>query len=197
METIIGSERVLDGRLIKVDRVKVKVSGGTTSMRDVVRHPGAVVVLARAEDGRFVFVRQYRTAISKTILEAVAGTLHHGEDPADCARRETAEETGMPVRTLQALGAFYPAPGYTDEILHAFFAELGDGPVAERPDGDERIDVVYLTAEEFEAQARAGRIEDAKTLAIWQLYMGKQRAPVVDIGCHYGAKHGARRKAES
>ncbi|MBQ3341284.1 MAG: NUDIX hydrolase [Kiritimatiellae bacterium] len=53
-----------------------------------------VAILARRPDGKFVFVKQYRKAAEAALVEVIAGGLEPGEDPMECARRETAEETG-------------------------------------------------------------------------------------------------------
>jgi len=170
-ETATATERVFDGRLLKVDRVQVNLDDGTTASREIVRHPGAAVVLCRKPDGTFVFVRQFRFAAGGDLLEAVAGTLDPGEDPAACAQREVAEETGYQPLELISLGAAYPAPGYTEERLHFFFATVPETPGHQAPDDDERVEVVELTASRIEEMIARGELNDAKTLAVWLLYL--------------------------
>ena len=94
MEKTLASRTVFDGKLLCLEVIDVEVEPGVESVREVVRHPGAVVLLPQLPDGRFVLVRQFRKAIEEEILEAVAGTLDPGEDPLNCAGRELAEETG-------------------------------------------------------------------------------------------------------
>lgn len=170
-ETAIASERVFDGRLLKVDRVQVALDDGTKTSREVVRHPGAAVVLCRKSSGTFVFVRQYRFAAGCDLLEAVAGTLDAGEDPEQCAYREVEEETGYRPLDVIPLGAAYPAPGYTEERLHFFYAAIPETPGHQAPDEDERVEVVELSASRIEEMIAAGQIYDAKTLAAWLLYL--------------------------
>ena len=160
-----------DGLLVlRVESVEVELDSGVRSVREIVRHPGAAVVLAQLDDGRFVFVRQYRKAIEQATLEVVAGTLHPGEDPAACAHRELREESGYTARELIKLGVVLPAPGYTTERLHTYFARL-DGKQGDlQTDHDEQVQVVYLTAADVERKLAAGEIEDAKTLSAWLLY---------------------------
>jgi ADP-ribose pyrophosphatase len=136
----------------------------------VVRHPGAAVVLARHPDGRFALVRQYRAAIAQNLLEAVAGCLNPGEDPAACAARELREETGHAATRLVPLGTIYPAPGYTSEAMHLFYADLDPKPAPLKPDEDENLATEWLTAAEIDKRIVGGGIKDAKTLAIWLLY---------------------------
>ena len=172
-ETTLSSRTVFQGRLLRVDVLEVALDGGGTAMREIVRHPGAAVVLARAPDGRFLFVRQFRQAAGRALLEAVAGTLEPGEAPEACARRELQEETSHEARELRALGAAYPAPGYTEELLHFYYARavpVAGGPA---PDADERLETVRLTAAEVEAAVVDGTIADAKTLVAWLWYTRK------------------------
>jgi hypothetical protein len=130
MERTVRTRRVFRGRLLGLDVVEVDLGGGRRSTREIVRHPGAVVVLPRLSDGRFVFVRQYRKAVKRTMLEAPAGTRERGETARACALREVREETGFAARRLTKMGLVIPAPGYTDEILHAYCADLcGTGPL--------------------------------------------------------------------
>ena len=169
-ERTVSSSTVFAGRLLTVEVQDVELEPGVQARREIVRHPGAVAVIAHDTDGRFLFVRQYRKAIERDLLEIVAGGLEPGEPPRDAAEREMAEETGRPVRSLTQLGSMYPAPGYTSELIHLFAAELDKGRVTREGDADERIAVVHLTRDEVEAQIAAGNIQDGKTLAAWLLF---------------------------
>lgn len=169
-EETIKTTRVFEGRLLKIDEVEVVLENGHRASREVIRHPGAAVILAQRDDGRFVFVRQYRKAIDRETLEVVAGTLHRGEDPAECARRELQEETGYTARELVPIGAAVPAPGYTDERLYLFHARVANEAGASNPDDDEKVQAQILTANEIETMIAGGGIEDAKTMAAWLLY---------------------------
>lgn len=162
------------GRLLRVDEVEVELPGGRRSTREIVRHPGAAVVLARHPDGRFALVRQYRTAVDQDLLEAVAGGLNSGETPAECAARELREEIGHAPARLVPMGTIYPAPGYTDEAMHLFFADIDPAPAPLKHDFDENLATQWMTAGEIDGAIASGAIRDAKTLAIWLLY-GKKR----------------------
>jgi ADP-ribose pyrophosphatase len=170
-EKTLSTTTAFSGRLLKVEVVEVELESGARSRREVVRHPGAVAILAELPDGRFVLVRQFRKAIEQDLLEVVAGTLDKGEDPDDCARRELREETGYSPETLTRLGAVFVAPGYSQEMLHVYHARLNPTPGCLSPDDDEKLEVVCLTAAQLEQMMKAGEIADAKTLAAWLLYV--------------------------
>jgi ADP-ribose pyrophosphatase len=169
-ETTLSSTPVFQGRLLTVEVHEVEIEPGVRARREIVRHPGAVGVLARDADGRFLFVRQFRKPINRELMEIVAGGLEKGESPSEAAVRELAEESGRQVQSLRPLGLLYPAPGYTDEVIHLFFAELSNLNVTRQGDPDERILVEYLTPDEIETRLSAGTIEDGKTLAAWLLF---------------------------
>lgn len=180
-EKTINSQRVFDGRLLKLDVLEVELDNGRQSRREIVRHPGAVAVWARTPEGRLLFVRQFRKAVEGILLEIVAGTLNAGESPAACAIREISEETGCEVKNLTPLGFIHTAPGFCGERLELFVAELvppGAGPASltgqPHPDPDEILEVVWLNRDEWEAKVAGGEIHDAKSLAAWALVQARK-----------------------
>jgi ADP-ribose pyrophosphatase len=175
-EKTLSERRVFAGRLLNVDVVEVELPCGLRSSREIVRHPGGVVILAELPDGRFVFVRQFRKPLETVLTEVVAGTLHAGEDPALCAGRELQEETGYRAAHLERLGTITTAPGYTAERLHVFYARLEEPPQAIRPDEDERIEVVLLNPHDVERMILSEEIWDGKTLAAWCLWKTRRAA---------------------
>jgi ADP-ribose pyrophosphatase len=170
---LINRRTVHLGRVIEVQVDDVEVRDGLNVRRDVVRHPGAVVMLAIDSEERILWVRQHRWAAGRDLLELPAGTLEDGEEPEACARRELVEETGFAAAEWQALGGFYSAPGFCDEYLHAYMAS-GLTPEHAEGDEDEDITVEPLTLDETMARAEAGEIEDAKSLATLMLYLRKR-----------------------
>lgn len=173
-EKTLSITPVFTGRLISVETQQVELEPGVRAYREIVRHPGAIAAVARIPDGRFVFVRQFRKPIDRELLEIIAGRKEADESPETCATREIKEETGYDVVSLHSLGTLYPSPGYIDELIHLFFAELSVAATPQNGDHDERITVEYLTAEEFESLLTGGMIEDSKTLAAWLLFTRRQ-----------------------
>lgn len=170
-ERTLSVRTVFTGRIFDVEQLEVEIEPGVNARRDIVRHPGAIAAVCRHPDGRFVFVRQYRKPVEQDLLEVVAGGLAKGERPEDCAIREIREETGYGVSSLRKLGAVCSTPGFTDEILHLFLADLAPDPAAQQTEHDERITVEFRTRQQFEDEISRGNIIDAKTLAAWLLYL--------------------------
>lgn len=169
-----------EGKLLRLEVHRVELGGGGEAVREVVRHPGAVVVLPLSADGKVVMVRQFRFAVGEELLELPAGTLRPGEDPGECAARELAEETGLRGE-LVPLGCFYSAPGFCDEKLYAFLAQgLESGPA--HPDEDEELAMVTLSREEMASAVARGVIRDAKTLACLALACTRGVFPVAPGG---------------
>jgi len=164
-EQRIASERKYDGRVVKLDVDRVRLDDGRESVREVIRHPGAVLIVPVFDDGRVLMIRQHRYAPGCDLLELPAGTLDHaGESLVDAARRELAEETGYSAREWRLLTSFYTTPGFTDELIHCFLATGLAEDAAGEPDADEQIEPVVLPLAEARAMARRGEIRDAKTM---------------------------------
>lgn len=151
------------GRIFNVDRLRVELPDGRVAIRDVVRHPGAVAVVALTEDGRICLVRQYRTALGRVTVEIPAGKLAPGEDPLECATRELLEETGMTAEKVAFLTTIATSDGFCDELIHIYMA-TGLEFSRSDPDADEFINVDLVPLEELVDAVLDGRIEDAKTV---------------------------------
>lgn len=163
--TRLDRQRIHTGRTIALDVDRVRLADGHELPIEVVHHLGAVVVIASDDAGAVILERQFRYAIGRVLIEAPAGTLHPGEDPLACAVRELAEETGYRAREWSSLGAFFTAPGFCDERIHAFLAR-GAQPAVERSlDEDEHIEVLTMAPAAIRELVGRGDIEDAKTLA--------------------------------
>jgi ADP-ribose pyrophosphatase len=173
-EETIASKPVYRGRVISLQVDTVRLPNGKTSEREIVRHPGAVAVLALRGD-RMLAVEQYRKALEKVQLEIPAGKLDPAEEPREAALRELEEETGCRARSLQHVWSFSTSPGFADEVLHLFFTDdLEPGEV--RLDEDEFLTCSELTLEEAENAIREGRICDAKTLLAVQFWKNRRLA---------------------
>jgi len=156
-------ELLLECQIFNVVRKWTEGTDGRRHVRQVIRHPGAVVILPRLDDGRVVLIRNYRAAVGRHLLELPAGTLELGEEPVVAAHRELAEETGYRAQSMQWLTSFFASPGILDEKMHLFLATgLESGPRDLQP--DEQIESVVLPWNEALALARDRQIEDAKTL---------------------------------
>jgi ADP-ribose pyrophosphatase len=153
-------------RLFAIVEQALRLPSGRTVVRQVVQHPGAVVIVPQLADGRLLMIAQYRFAVGETLLEFPAGTLESGEAPLDCAKRELIEETGYRGDHWRALEIMYPSPGYCDERQHLFFAS-GLEPDHAAGDEDEIIEVKQLTVHEVEQAIADGTLIDAKSIAAY------------------------------
>jgi ADP-ribose pyrophosphatase len=171
---LIGSRDVYRGRVISLRVDDVEVSPGRNVAREVVDHPGAVVVVAADADGSLLWVRQYRYAAGRALLELPAGTVEPPADPETTARRELAEETGFEAATWQRLGGFFSAPGFCNEYLTAYAARDLTPATGFHQDEDEDIELERLSLEESLRRLDAGEIEDAKSIAALHLYLRHQ-----------------------
>ncbi|MGO8752233.1 MAG: NUDIX hydrolase [Thermoguttaceae bacterium] len=169
----------------QVVRRQATAEDGRVHAREVIRHPGAVVLLPILDDGRICLIRNFRVSVGKRLVELPAGTLEAGEDPLHAAHRELAEETGFRARSMELLTSFYASPGILDERMHLFLASgLEPGPTA--LEGDEDIQPLLVSGEEAFTMIAGGTIQDAKTL-IGLLYYGVFRrkgpaGPAVMLG---------------
>ena len=170
---LINRQLVHEGRVIDVYVDDVAINDELTVRRDLIKHAGAVVILAVDEEERILWIRQGRWAAARVMLELPAGTLEDGEDIEACARRELIEETGFAAAKWEKLGGFFSAPGFCDEYLHAFAAS---GLTPDQADGDEDEDITLepLTLDETLALVGSGEVEDAKSLATLMLYLRKR-----------------------
>jgi ADP-ribose pyrophosphatase len=163
-EVVLSSEVVYSGRVVKLRVDKVRLPNGREATREVVDHRGAVALVALDADGNCLLVRQYRSAVGQVLLEIPAGTLEAGEDPAVCAARELAEETGYRPGKLVELVGFYSAPGFCTEHLWLYLATDLVEQRAEA-DADEDIELLRAPLRECVELIRTGEIRDAKSIA--------------------------------
>jgi len=160
----VDETTLLTSRKFRVVRVRETLRDGSAHQLDVVRHPGAAVILPLLEDDRVVLLRNRRATVGRALLELPAGTIDPGESPIDCAARELTEETGYSARRLRPLIRFLASPGICDEWMHVFLAE-GLTPGTSRPEHGEELDIEILHLDELLHMIRDGRVEDGKTIA--------------------------------
>ncbi len=164
-EARIDGRTAFAGRILSLEVDRVRLASGGTAVREVVRHPGAAVIVPRFADGSVALVRQYRYAVARELLELPAGKLAGpAEEPIACARRELAEETGLAAGRWTPLVSFFTAPGFCDELLHCFLAEELEPVSGFAPDDDERIEVVRMPLPTALDAVAGGEIHDAKTI---------------------------------
>ncbi len=163
-ETIVSTQPIYEGRVVNLVVHDVLLPNGSHSKREIIRHPGAVALVAFDADNNVLLVRQFRTAANRVMLEIPAGTLEKGEAPEACAIRELQEETGYKPGQIESIGGIYTAPGYTTEFIHLFIAtDLTESLLD--ADDDENIEVVRLPLLEAIALIESGEIADGKSSA--------------------------------
>lgn len=163
-EKTIKSESIYTGKIISLQVDDVELPNGKQGKRELIKHPGAVAVLAVTDDQKIIMVEQYRKALEKTIVEIPAGKLEQGEDPEVCAKRELEEETGYEAAEWSLLTSFYTSPGFADEIVHLYIAKgLTKKENSAALDEDEFVNLMELTLSEAEQLVNDQRIHDAKT----------------------------------
>jgi ADP-ribose pyrophosphatase len=163
-EKTIGTEPIYKGSIIDVERLTIELPNGKHATRDIVRNPGASVVVPINSDGRIILVEQFRKPNEKVFIELPAGKLDKGEAPELCAARELREETGYTAQTLKKIMTLHPAPAFADEVLHVYLATgltQGDS----QPDEDEFISAKAYELDEVLAMIEQGIITDAKTVS--------------------------------
>lgn len=159
---VVSSRAIYEGRIINIRVDEIEMLDGVTAVREVVDHPGAVVVAALDDAGNVFLVRQYRHPIGEYLLELPAGCLEPGEEPLAAAQRELREEVGVEAAVWKPLGVFCSSPGFANERLYAFRAE--ELTHVERDlDDDEDISVVRYRLKDLLASLEL--VPDAKTLA--------------------------------
>jgi ADP-ribose pyrophosphatase len=137
--------------------------------REIIRHPGAVVILPLLDDGRVCLIHNRRISVDRELIELPAGTLEPGEDPRAAAERELLEETGFHAARFTRLHAFFVSPGILDEQIQLFLAEGLTLGAASREPGEE-IENLLVPWSEAVQMALDGRIEDAKSLVGLLIY---------------------------
>jgi len=161
---VLKSKMIYAGKVFGVRRDEVAEPNGVRATREVITHPGSVVVLPVLQDGKIVLVRQYRHATRQYLWELVAGRMDEGETVKKAAARELLEETGYQAKRYSVLLDVFPTPGFLEERMYILLAEgLTKGKA--QPEEDERIEVRIFGVKELQQMIQGGRLRDAKTIA--------------------------------
>jgi len=163
---VIKKQRLYIGKVFNLVVDEIEYASGSRAIREVAEHPGGAVVLATFPDKRIILVRQFRYPLGKFLYELPAGKLGPGEDPALCAARELAEETGYRAKTWRRLTAIYTSPGFCTEQLHIFLAtDLSpalEGQALE--EGEHSLTVEIVPVSDAIKMIERGEIVDGKTI---------------------------------
>jgi ADP-ribose pyrophosphatase len=161
---ILSSKTMFESRVFGVRRDEVIEPSGVHATRDVITHPGSVVVLPVLPDKKIVLIRQYRHATRQYLWELVAGRIDAGENPKQAAARELIEETGYRAKKFTIFLNIFPTPGFLEERMHILLAEQVT-PGEAHPEEDEKIDSLAYSRTQLEEMIRTGKIIDGKTIS--------------------------------
>ena len=162
--TVLNSTTIYEGPVFGIRRDEVIEPSGVRAIREVITHPGSVVVLPVLPDGRILLIQQYRHATRQYLWELVAGRMDAGETPKAAAARELIEETGYRAKRLRVFLDVFPTPGFLEERMFLLLAEGLSAGEAE-PEEDEKIISHAYKRKELEEMIRSGKLRDAKSIA--------------------------------
>ncbi len=162
----VGDTPRFEGSLFRVSSVEFEGPDGDRFERDIVHHPGAVVVVPVTDDGKVMMVRQFRAAIGEELLEVPAGKRDvDGEPTEETAARELAEEVGRRAGRLELLARFYNSPGFTDEFTYLYLArDLEEVPLDRQGFEEQHMTVEEIPLDKVPELVTSGRIIDAKSI---------------------------------
>jgi len=161
---ILKSKMVFSGNVFGVRRDEVREPGGLRATREVITHPGSVVVLPVLADGRILMIQQYRHATRQYLWELVAGRIDEGESVKEAAARELREETGYRAKRFREFLDVFPTPGFLEERMHILLAEgLTEGKA--EPEADEKIISRAYGIHQLKQMMKNGKLKDGKSIA--------------------------------
>ena len=162
-EKTLATEKIFDGRVVKLRVDTVELPNGQEAKREVISHPGGVGVIALDDNNNVLLVKQFRPGAKDVLLEIPAGKLEYGENPEECGKRELLEETGFKSTEFYHLSRFYVTPAYCEEIINVYYAK---GLIKEKQnlDADEFLNVEKIPFDTLFTMVMSGEITDAKTV---------------------------------
>ena len=172
---VLSSQIIYKGPVFGIRRDEVIEPSGVRTTREVITHPGSVVVLPILPGNRILMIRQYRHAAHQYLWELVAGRIDAGESPRQAAVRELIEETGYRGRSFRIFLDVFPTPGFLEERMFILLAEGLTAGKAE-PEEDEKIISRSFSFKQLEEMIRTGKLRDAKSIAGILFYLRFLRA---------------------
>ncbi|MBK8191112.1 MAG: NUDIX hydrolase [Vampirovibrionales bacterium] len=169
-ETRVSSTVRCRGRVVTMREDQARLPDGAIRPRDVLEHPGGMVMLPILDDGCVVMIRQFRYALGHALIELPAGKLDPGETPLEGAYRELAEETGYCAEKMDEITFIYTSPGFCNERLWLFRA-TGLKPLDHVATGDdeEYLRPLILTPAQVREAIDQRLIVDAKSICLLSL----------------------------
>jgi ADP-ribose pyrophosphatase len=161
---VLSSQIVYEGPVFGVRRDEVIEPSGVRATREVITHPGSVVVLPVLPGARILLIQQYRHATRQYLWELVAGRIDEGETPREAAARELIEETGYRAKRFRVFLDVFPTPGFLEERMYILLAEELTAGKAQ-PEEDEKIVSHAYNHKQLEEMIRTGKLRDAKSIA--------------------------------
>lgn len=162
-EKTLTERKAFDGKFIKASVYDVELANGQHAIREVMHHPGGVVVVAQKDENTILMVKQYRYPIKKVMLELPAGRLEPNDNPDERIKKELLEETGHVAKTWKSLGYIFTTPGICDEKLYLYYATDLEF-IEQRPDEGEIIEFYEYIIDDVFDLIKSGEINDAKTI---------------------------------
>jgi len=163
IEKCLESKNIFTGKLLHVLCDKVVLPDGRESTREYIKHPGASVVIPYLNDKRVLLIRQFRYPVNRVMIELPAGKIDPDESPENTIKRELEEETGYSSNNIIKLCMIHTCVGYSDELLHLFWAyDLKQ--CINKPDYDEKIELLPMNINDAMEMIYSGKLTDAKSI---------------------------------
>lgn len=163
IEKCLESKNIFTGKLLNVLCDKVVLPDGRESTREYIKHPGASVVIPYLNDKRVLLIRQFRYPVNRVMIELPAGKIDPDESPENTIKRELEEETGYSSNNIIKLCIIHTCVGYSDELLHLFWA-YDLKPCINKPDYDEKIELLPMNINDAMEMIYSGKLTDAKSI---------------------------------
>ncbi len=160
---VLSREIVFEKGPIRVADCQLQMSKNQIISRQILEHPGSVVIIPRIAQSQYYLIRQLRYAVKEYLWEVPAGGVEEGESLEEAAKRELREEIGYAPKKIKKIASIFPSPGVSAEVMHLFLGEdLIFRPL--KGDEDEVIQVKAFSGEEILNKIASGEIRDAKTI---------------------------------